>query len=139
MNPHTRVKGRSAVPIFLRCYLMSSCVVLQASLAAAQPQLRSDFQSSHGDQVSALSFDSGSTILASVGGSMKDPGAIKLWRLPDGRHLATLTGHTDAAVCVATSPRGKLIASGGFDCVIRLWNLTTKEDRGVLRGHTKRI
>ncbi|AWI10462.1 hypothetical protein CKA38_02545 [Ereboglobus luteus] len=48
---------------------------------------------------------------------------IKLWSLPDGALLNTLTGHTGGVTSVCTSPDGKLLASGSSDQTIRLWSL----------------
>src|SRR5262245_50936108 len=39
--------------------------------------------------------------------------------------LVLQTGHTDGAQAVAFSPDGKLLASGGFDNTIKLWEVGT--------------
>src|SRR5262249_32591237 len=43
--------------------------------------------------------------------------------------------HWDEVRCVAVSPDGKLIASGGNDHVIRLWDASTGQEVRVLTGH----
>jgi serine/threonine protein kinase/WD40 repeat protein len=44
--------------------------------------------------------------------------------------------HWGQARCVAVRPDGRLLASGGNDEVIRLWDPTTMRQRAVLLGHT---
>jgi WD40 repeat protein len=38
-------------------------------------------------------------------------------------------------VCLAAGPDGEVLASGGHDGVVRLWDFTTGRARGELRGH----
>src|SRR5436305_1377462 len=47
----------------------------------------------------------------------------------------TLMGHTDVVQCVVFSPDGQLLASGGRDGTVRLWDVATGRKRTVLLGH----
>lgn len=53
----------------------------------------------------------------------------------DGKALtltATLSGHTDTVTSLVFSPNGELLASGGMDMTIRIWNTATWELLHVL-------
>lgn len=64
---------------------------------------------------------------------------VSLWILDEHnntlREKRSFTGHTDHVFCVAFSPSGKIIASGGQDQSIRVWDLENDTLFGVLRGH----
>jgi WD40 repeat protein len=64
---------------------------------------------------------------------------LKLWNVADGKMLMEFKaykektfekGHTDGVYCVAFSPDGKFLASGGGDKAIKLWNVA---DGSVVR------
>jgi TIR domain/WD domain, G-beta repeat len=49
--------------------------------------------------------------------------------------LRILTGHEDAVCCVAISPDGQRLFSGGLDRTIKVWNLSTGKEIRTLTGH----
>jgi WD40 repeat protein len=49
--------------------------------------------------------------------------------------LMTLRGHTSWVYCIAISPDGKRIVSGGGDGTIKIWDAATGADVMALRGH----
>jgi WD40 repeat protein len=64
---------------------------------------------------------------------------IKLWSLPDGNLLKTLTGHSDLVLSVAISPDGRLLASGSQDKTIKLWSLPDGAPLKTLTGHSDTV
>jgi WD40 repeat protein len=53
--------------------------------------------------------------------------------------MATLTGHRAALRTLAFSPDGRLLATGGLDREIILWDVTTLHPWATLTGHTDLI
>lgn len=61
--------------------------------------------------------------------------SIKLWDAA-GRELRTLAGHTANIRATAFSPDGRLLASGGDDAVVKLWETATGREVATLSGHS---
>jgi WD40 repeat protein len=50
-----------------------------------------------------------------------------------------LHSHAGCAWSVNFSPNGQMMASGGFDALIRLWDVQTGQCLQVLQGHTEAV
>ena len=48
---------------------------------------------------------------------------VRLWDVESGENIATFRGHCSDVQCLAFSPDSALLASGGFDGTILLWDL----------------
>jgi WD40 repeat protein len=64
-----------------------------------------------------------------------------VWFFSRGRHdeIATLSGHKDGVYSLVLSPDGKLLASGGGDGEIRIWDVASKQTQRILQGHVGRV
>jgi WD40 repeat protein len=69
----------------------------------------------------------------------KTPGQLRLWDSATGKELAVLKGHTDAILCAAYSPDGKMLASGSADGGIKLWNVGAPKEIASFEGHTRAV
>jgi WD40 repeat protein len=105
----------------------------------------------HTCAVNCLVFNSVGSLLASGSGE-----EIKLWDVVRGTSVATLnsgrgdrTTFADVAVgkirpafgacCLAFSPDGKILASGGMDNNVILWNVANPKMLATLHGHTDTV
>lgn len=66
---------------------------------------------------------------------------LRVWDSSSGRLLHSLKGHTSSIRCVAFSPNGEFIASGGgdWDQTVKLWEASTGEYIRTFRGANYRI
>ena len=101
---------------------------------AAQATVLSSWEA-HSDTISALAAGCGlrGPLLASASYDR----TVRLWRMPGGAELATLTGHQDWVNAVALGQVGgrAVAASGGFDATVRIWDVETGDCLRVLEGH----
>lgn len=80
--------------------------------------------------VASVAFSPDGTLLAS--GSWE--GAIRLWRMPEGMLITSLTDQMSAVRGVAFSPNGRLLASGSEDGYVRLWDVANETVTRMLAG-----
>ena len=104
-------------------------VLLTLPFTAATQEEHTLFR--HGSSVQTVAY---SPVNPSVVASAGDNGDIKLWNLQDGI-LVTLGRHDDTVNSIAFSPDGRLLASGGDDYVLKLWNVNRKHHIAT-RDHT---
>ena len=64
---------------------------------------------------------------------------MKLSDSTTGELLHTFDLHTGNVECVAFSPNGRLLASGGEDKTVRVWDATTGREVLGLHGHTEQV
>jgi hypothetical protein len=81
-------------------------------------------------------------LLAAAGGGLKEdvlkkdePGEVRVWDVATGKEYAEFVGHKGRVYCVAFSPDGRMLATGGSDRTVRLWELASGRQRAQFNGH----
>ena len=66
---------------------------------------------------------------------------VFLWHVNSGEQIAKLEGHSHTVLCVAFSPDGSILASGGnsSDRKVILWDVEMTKEIAVLTGHTSGV
>jgi WD40 repeat protein len=80
-------------------------------------------------QVGCLGFSRDSSTLF-----VNDGNELVLWDVAEGKEVRRLKGHKEPLRCLALSSDGKLLATGGLDRRIHLWNLDTNTMQPLV-GH----
>jgi RNA polymerase sigma factor (sigma-70 family) len=60
---------------------------------------------------------------------------VRVWDVATGRERVALAGPEGGSWCVAWSPDGRLIATGGEDNIVRVWERASGQQRFDLKGH----
>jgi cytochrome c len=85
----------------------------------------------HPSDANAIAFDANADMLYS---GHKD-GALRLWRVSDGRLMDELPGHVMAITSIALSPAGDRLLTAGIDGSIRLWDVADREELRHIDAH----
>src|SRR5262249_4599387 len=72
--------------------------------------------------------------IAYLGHPYQRPGVIVLADPADGRTVHLLKGHTAPVTCLAWTPDGSRLLSGGHDRAVKVWDGAGRE-RAALAGH----
>jgi WD40 repeat protein len=86
-------------------------------------------------KVTALAFSPAGDSLFVAAGEAGIGGTAYHFSTADGKLQRSMTGHKDALHALALSPDSKLLATGGYDQQIKLWDIGTGKELRTLKGH----
>src|SRR5205823_10616246 len=91
-----------------------------------------------------LAFSPDGQHLAAASGSPGTSGEVRLFDIPstgaaDSKPKFVLPAHADLIYDVTFSPDGKLLASTGYDRLIKLWNVASGKEVRVLKDHSDTV
>lgn len=74
-----------------------------------------------------------------VCGAIRGRGVVQLWNVKNGNQISSFEGHNREVTCMAFSPDGKRLVTGGFDSTVRLWDVASQRLLLTLTGHSRMI
>jgi WD40 repeat protein len=95
----------------------------------------------HDCPIRAAALTPDGKVLATGGGADRQSDAAKVWDVVVQKDWTTLEeranlqGHTNTVLCLAIAPDGKTLATGSWDCSVKLWDIATGKEKRTLRGH----
>ncbi len=92
----------------------------------------------HQGEIASLAVLPGEDVLVSAGGNGPGQGEIRFWDLKANKEKTRRTALSDKILALAVS-RDNLIAAGGSDGVIRIWNFKESTEATEFRGDPHRI
>ena len=121
------------VILLLLVNLVERALIEEPQASAAEVEKLTDF---HRWIIAADANADGSLVVTAGGESLLyRPGDVVIWKR-DGSRVADLPGHQTAVWAVDVSASGELVATAGYDGVVKLWDLPGRKLRFDLKKHT---
>ena len=120
--------------------LVSVLVLAGASGAAEPPQPAAGHGATLADftrwVIAADTSRDGRMIVTAGGDSLLyRPGDVVAWNAADGSRIGEFAGHPTAVWAARLSGDGSLLATAGYDGLVRVWDVATRQPKHDLRKH----
>jgi WD40 repeat protein len=95
-------------------------------------------------KVTALAFSGDGRRLGLASGAPATAGEVRLYALapgglPEAKPERVLPAHADVIYALAFSPDGRVLASAGYDRLIKLWDVADGKELRVLKDHSDTV
>jgi RNA polymerase sigma factor (sigma-70 family) len=105
------------------------------SMASGKEIVRCESSDQPGEDDLSLALSPDGRTLAGAG--HRNTGQIRLWESATGKQRLRFAQKYAFLNCVAFSPDGTFVVTGGDDTTVRFWDPATGEELGQLTGHSK--
>jgi WD40 repeat protein len=85
--------------------------------------------------VNGVAFSHDGRFVVAAAGEPGLFGEARLFRAADGALVKEFRGHKDSLYCAQLSPDGQLLATGGYDSAVKLWEIDSGRELRSLEGH----
>src|SRR5437763_1249151 len=133
---HQRLTGIAPVPHVRTRMVSASAIFVVGTVLTCGPALAQEPAAKlrHSGAVRALDFSPAANILATVS---QDDRVIRLWEPATGKVLGIIPALPGGADFVAFAPDGRLLAYGGVDQTVTVWDRQAAKEYRRLQGHDK--
>lgn len=133
MKPTLRVRLWS--PTVLSVLALAGAAIADESVGAKQAG-GATLADSTGWVIAADTSPDGQTIVTAGGDSLLyRPGEVVAWKAADGSRIGEFVGHPTAVWAVKFSANGTLLATAGYDGLVRVWDVATRQPKHDLKKH----
>lgn len=110
-------------------------VALPVVLCAQPKTYTTTIVGKHNDEVLGVFVNQANTRFATC--SVDE--TIKIWSLPEGKEIRTLSGHLGTVNNLSFSGNDKSLASASTDQTVRVWDVESGKCLSILAGHTAEV
>ena len=122
--------------LLLASVLAVAGVAIAAEPDGAEPAGGATLTTSTRWVIAADTSRDGQMIVTAGGDSLLyRPGEVVAWKVADGSRISEFAGHPTAVWAVRLSADGQLLATAGYDGLVRVWDVATRQPKHDLKKH----
>jgi len=122
--------------LLLASVLAVAGVAIAAEPDGAEPAGGATLTTSTRWVIAADTSRDGQMIVTAGGDSLLyRPGEVIAWKVADGSRIGEFPGHPTAVWAVRLSADGQLLATAGYDGLVRVWDVATRQPKHDLKKH----